>query len=456
MAAARRRAAGEPRERAARGGVPLVAIIGRPNVGKSSLLNRLVQRREAIVDEQAGVTRDRVYERCEFAGREFELIDTGGISAVADDPLSERVKEQALAAVAEADLILFVVDVRAGVTAEDEGVARLLKRSGKPVIVVANKAEREVDDIAAHELVALGFGEAQPVSALHGIGTGDLLERVVHELPAPHSEAQLDVEASLSIVGRPNSGKSSLLNALVAEERALVSEMPGTTRDAIDSVLEYEGRRYLLIDTAGIRRKSVKSDPLMYFSYLRALRAVERSDLAFLVIDAGLGVTREDQKIARLIEDKGRACVVLLNKWDLVKGEEAAGRVAQQLETLLHFLAYAPVLRVSARTGRGLDRVMRYAEDALASYRRRVPTGELNRWFDDIRDRGQAAYPGARSLRIYYATQVDVAPPTFVFFVNDRSQVKPHIRRFLENELRDAFSFVGTPIRVFFKNRGDR
>jgi len=447
---------GEGKGRAAarrvRGGLPLVAIIGRPNVGKSSLFNRLVQRREAIVDEQPGVTRDRVYEICEFAGREFELIDTGGISSSREDPLAERIEEQARAAIEEADVIVFVLDVRAGATAEDEHVARLLHRSGKPVIVVANKAESPHDELRAHELMTLGFGEPIAVSAVHGIGTGDLLERIIELLPEREPE-RTDVEAALAIVGRPNSGKSSILNALLGEERAAVSDIPGTTRDAIDSIFEHDGTRYLLIDTAGIRRKSFKKDPLFYFSYLRALRAIERSDVTFLIIDASLGVTGEDQKIARLIEDKGKACVILVNKWDLIEGAEEGDRVIQSLNLNLRFLSYAPVLRVSAKTGRGLNRVMAYAEDVLASYRRRIPTGELNRWFDTIRERGQAAYPGARSFRIYYATQVDIEPPTFVFFVNDRTLVKPQIRRFLENSLRESFSFVGTPIRVYFKNK---
>lgn len=431
--------------------LPLVAIIGRPNVGKSTLLNRLIQKREAVVHDEPGVTRDRVYVTCDWASREFILIDTGGIVFDSDVELHEQVKKQAELAIQEADLILFVVDARTGVVPEDEEVARFLMKSAKKTILVVNKVESAVDEARVYEFYSLGLGDPFPVSALQGINTGDLLDRIVENLPEVESEAEVEVEASITIVGRPNAGKSSLLNTLIGSERAVVSEIPGTTMDAIDSLVEYDGKIYRLIDTAGIRKKGKNEEPLFFYSFLRALKAIERSDVSLLVIDASEGVTKQDQKIAELIEEKGNAAIIILNKWDLVKDEEKRQKVLESLDRKLYFLNYAPVMMVSAKTGRNVSKIFNEVEKVLKEYRKRVRTGELNRWMDELKERGYTVVSGPKRLKVYYCVQADFEPPEFVFFVNDRSLVKSNYVRFLENKLRESFGFKGTPVKIYFR-----
>lgn len=433
--------------------LPLVAIVGRVNVGKSSLLNRLIKKRTAIVHETPGVTRDRIYQTCDWNGREFILVDTGGIIFDKRDPLAARVKEQAEAAIKEADVIIFVTDAKTGVLREDEELAKILQRSGKPVILVVNKVESAADESQAAEFYRLGFDRLHLVSALHGIGTGDLLDEVVKLLPPVLEVPQEEYEARLTIVGRPNVGKSSILNALLKEERSLVSEIPGTTRDSVDSEIIFKGKKYLMIDTAGIKRKGTREDPLAFYSFLRALRSVEASDLSLLVLDASQGVTRQDQRLARLIGEKGNACIVIVNKWDLITNDEQKALLTTSIENNLHFLWYVPFLNVSAKTGKSIHRIFPLIEEVLTEYRKRIPTSELNKWMGEIKESGYTVSSGKKKLKVYYVTQADVEPPTFVFFVNERELVSENYRRFLENSLRDRFGFKGTAIRLYFRNR---
>jgi len=432
--------------------LPLVAIIGRPNVGKSTLLNRLIRKKEAVVHDLPGVTRDRVYAQCDWNGREFLLVDTGGLSLDEDNELVYSVRRQAELAISEADLLLFVVDVRAGVTQEDLEIAGWLRELNKKVIPVVNKVESSADEAAVYEFLALGLGEPVAVSALHGIGTGDLLDRVVELLPEPRPVEQPEIEASITIVGRPNVGKSSTLNRILGEERAVISEIPGTTRDTVDSLYEYNGKIFRIIDTAGIKKKSEKEEPLFFYSFLRALRAIERSDISLLVIDASEGATRQDQKIAELIEEKGNGAIILLNKWDLVKTEEQRQKVYESLERKLYFLNYAPFLHVSARTGRNFNKIFPLVEEVLSEYRKRIKTSELNRWMDELKESGYTVVSGPKKLKVYYCVQTDIEPPEFVFFVNDRTLVRESYRRFLENRLRERFGFKGTPLKLYFRN----
>lgn len=433
---------------------PIVAIIGRPNVGKSSLLNRLIKKREAIVHEVPGVTRDRIYELCDWSGREFYIVDTGGISPESEDPLAPKVREQAEAAIFEADLIIFLVDAKAGVTYEDDEVAKILRASKKPILLVSNKVESPTDESVSHEMYSLGFGEPTQISALHGIGIGDLLDEIVKKLPAARERPKVEYEASIAIIGRPNVGKSSLLNALLNKERALVSEMPGTTRDSIDSEIVFNEKKYLLVDTAGIKRKKSMNDSLFYYGYLRAIRSIEKSDIVLLVLDASQGVRRLDQKLAVLVEEKGKSCIFLLNKWDLITGDEKEkARLVALIEKKLYFLPYAPKIRVSAKTKRNVQRILPKAEEVLSEYRKRISTGQLNKWICELKKYGYTATSKGKQLKVFYVTQSGIEPPTFVFFVNDSALIKDNYRKFLENKLRNTFGFVGTPIKIYFRNR---
>ncbi|MCX7831789.1 MAG: ribosome biogenesis GTPase Der [Actinobacteria bacterium] len=436
----------------ARDALPLVAIIGRPNVGKSTLLNRLIKKREAVVHDLPGVTRDRIYADCDWRGREFLLVDTGGIVFSKEDELTSSIRKQAEVAIKEADLILFVVDVKAGITLEDEEIASLLRSLGKKTILVANKVENLQDEALAFEFLNLGLGEPVIVSALHGVGTGDLLDKIVENLPEKESTENIEVEAAITLVGRPNVGKSSTLNRILGEERSVISDIPGTTRDAVDSYYQFNGKIYRIIDTAGIKKKSDKEEPLFFYSFLRALRAIERSDVSLFLIDASEGVTKQDQKIAELIEEKGNACIILLNKWDLVDTEDKRKKIYASIERKLYFLNYAPFLHISAKTGRNINKIFQNVEQVLSEYRKRIRTSELNKWMENLKQQGYTVVSGAKKLKVYYCVQTDVEPPEFVFFVNDKSLVKKNYKKFLENRLRESFGFTGTPIKIYFRN----
>jgi GTP-binding protein len=501
--------------------IPLVAIVGRPNVGKSTLFNRILGARTAIVEDRARTTRDRLYGDAEWNGRRFVIVDTGGLEAGTDDPIGLRVQEQARLAIAEADAIVFVVDAASGMTPADLEAAELLRRATAPVIVAVNKADNEKRELEGAEFHALGWDETYAISASHGRGTGDLLDAIVWALP-PVSEAErarkareaaadawadevaagrlepfvvgepeADLEgdgqgedradedspgdadaarwdaaiaaeadtapATIAFVGRPNVGKSSLLNALLGEERAIVSEVPGTTRDAIDTRLAWGRSEVILIDTAGIRRRGkVAGGPAAErYSTMRALTALARADVAVLVIDAVEGLTSQDAHVAGYAVEEGKGLVLAVNKWDLV-AEKTDRTFDQYVEWIRHevpFIEFAPVVSISAKTGQRVGRVLELAVDIWAERRRRIPTGELNRLVSAATDRTPPPMVRGKRPRIFYATQVAIAPPTFVFFASDASAVHFSYRRYLENRLRETFGFDGTPIRLVFRDR---
>ena len=437
--------------------LPAVAVVGRPNVGKSSLVNRIVGRREAIVDAAPGVTRDRHSMAAEWAGRRFEIIDTGGLEAGATG-LEERVADQAAVAIEAADVVVLVVDIAVGPTEDDSVVAAILRRSKKPVVVAANKADDPRDEPSAADFYRLGLGRPVPVSALHGRGSGDFLDALVARLPRDAdgegaASAAARPWASLAIVGRPNVGKSSMLNALLGEDRAIVAPTPGTTRDPVDAQLSLvDGRRIRLVDTAGMRREVKIEDPIEYFGRLRARRTLERVDAALLCVDSSEGVTALDQRIAREIETQGRACVVALNKWDQVPSDELdRSRLERAVSERLRWLGWAPRVRTSAHTGRGLRRILPAVEDAVDSHRARLPTAEVNRVIAAAQDERPHPRAGGRPRRILYAVQADVGPPTFVLFATGTLDVS--YLRYLEGRLRAAYSFAGSPIRIRVRRR---
>ena len=432
--------------------LPIVAVVGRPNVGKSTLVNRIAQTADAIVHEARGVTRDRSYHRAEWNGREFMLIDTGGIESAKDDPFAESITAQALVATSEADVIIVLTDGATGVTAGDEEVARKLKRATVPLFLVVNKMDTPGRDDQIHEFWALGLGEPWPVSATHGHGTGDLLDAVVEALPDPRPVFETDT-IDVAIIGKPNAGKSSLLNRLTGTDRAIVSEVAGTTRDALDMVLERDGRHYRFIDTAGIRRKAKIDEDVEYYGFVRAMRAIDHAEVALLVIDSTLGVTDQDQRVARFAAERGCALIILLNKWDLVTDAEWREELGYQIEERLGFVSYAPVVRVSALTGSRVQRVFTALDTAWHNYTQQIPTSALNRLLTEMRDFGHTVSKGARTLRIHYITQTRTAPPGFALFANHPTLADDSFRRYVENRLRAAFDLEGTPITLKFRRK---
>jgi GTP-binding protein len=431
----------------------IVALVGRPNVGKSTLFNRLIGEQRAVVEDIPGTTRDRIYGDTEWSGRDFTLIDTGGIEGEPGTEIARLVRAQAQLAVDEADLLVLCVDVSEGLTADDRAVADLLRRSGKPLVVAATKADNAERRTAANELYALGFEEVIPVSSMQGTGTGDLLDWIVARLP-PEEHVEKDDVPRFAIVGRPNVGKSSLLNAIVGKERSIVSNRPGTTRDAIDSTIEHDGREIVLVDTAGIRRRGRVEVGVEKYSVIRALRAISRSDVALLVLDAEEGLTAQDAHLAGYVIEAGRGCVLVANKWDLADKEpDAVQAFDAAVRFHYKFMPWAPLTHVSALTK---QRVTRPLELALAAYeqrQRRVATAELNKV---VRQAIEAHPPAARAgkrFRIYYVTQTETEPPTFVLFVNNPQNLPTAYERYLENRIRDAFGFEGTPMRLQMRGR---
>ena len=433
-----------------------MALVGRRNVGKSTLFNRLVGERLAIVQDQPGTTRDRLYAQAEWAGHEFTVVDTGGLMAVPTDDLTRQVQAQAMLAIQEADVVVFVVDVLTGITSDDWEVADVVRRSAKPVILAVNKADNPERRLAATEFYALGIEPLLDISALHGTGTGDLLDAIVASFPPPAEEVAPE-RIGIAIVGRPNVGKSSLLNAILGQERAIVSPVPGTTRDAIDTGLEWRGEEVILIDTAGIRRRGAIQPGVEKYSVLRALRAINRADVVLLVLDAPQGVAAQDAHIAGYILEESKSVVVVVNKWDLVgKEPEVEAAFREHVRQTLKFLSYVPVLFVSALRRQGIAGVMDTAIRVSEARFRRLPTGELN---DLVRDAVATHAPPSKwgkRLRIYYATQPRVDPPTFVFFVNDRRLVHFSYERYLENKIRERYPFEGTPIRLQFRGHASK
>jgi len=464
---------------------PIVALVGRPNVGKSTLFNRIVGQRIAVVHDRPGTTRDRLHAQAEWNGVTFTVVDTGGIEVLPETvsagkrPGPERVlaqdsapyipliRTQAEQAIAAADAVVFLTDAAGGLTAADEEVANILRRARCPVFLAANKADNERLRQDALEFYALGLGEVYPVSALHGIGVADLLDDVVEALPstevAPEEEADQEAGIKIAIVGRPNVGKSSLLNKLLGEERTIVSPIAGTTRDAIDTHLEWEGTPVTLIDTAGIRRRGKIDRGVERYSVLRAFKAIQRADVALLMIDGVDGVTAQDAHVAGFILDEWASVVVLVNKWDAVDKDIAGGGRADAtaeytrwVREALKFLDYVPVLYVSALTGQRVNKVIPTALAVQEARFRRVPTGELNRLVQDALVRHSPPSKRGKRLKIYYASQPGVGPPTFVFHVNDTELVHFGYERYLENRLREAYEFTGTPLKLVFKPRGRR
>lgn len=434
---------------------PLVAIVGRPNVGKSTFFNQMAGHRIAIVEDTPGVTRDRVYADCEWQNYRFTLIDTGGIDPNSDDPLLQQMRRQAEIAVETCDVILFFVDGRTGLTADDATVADMLRRSGKPVMLVVNKIDniRMMDEI--YDFYQLGIGDPVGISSVNLLNFGDMLEELVKLFPDPDPETEEHDAIQIAVVGKPNVGKSSLVNRILGQERVMVSDIAGTTRDAIDTRFTDNGDDFVIIDTAGIRRKrAIEYQSLERFSVVRALAAIDRCDVAILMIDATQGVTEQDSKIAGYIDEKGKAAILCVNKWDAVEKETGTmEKYVRDVREQLKFMDYAPVLFISAMTGQRTDRILNAVRMAYQEASRRITTGVLNDVMADAQAALQPPATSGRRLKIYYATQQDVRPPTFVLFINDMTLMHFSYERYLENQFRKAFGFVGTPLRFILRER---
>lgn len=437
---------------------PLVAIVGRPNVGKSTFFNRIAGRRISIVEDVPGVTRDRVYADVEWMGRRFSMVDTGGLDMRSDDVLLSQMRHQAQIAMDTADVICFFTDGREGLTPDDEDVANFLRKTRKPLLLVVNKMDHMGLTDQLYEYYNLGLGDPIAISSTNMLGLGDLLEEIVKQLPQADEDEQEDDEhiIQLALVGRPNVGKSSLTNKLLGQERTMVSNIPGTTRDAIDTFFEdSDGTQYNIIDTAGMRKKkAVEDESLERYSVLRAIAAIDRCDVALLLIDAETGVTEQDTKIAGLILNAGKAVVVAVNKWDAIEKETKTMDIfRKQVISDLKFMSYAPVLFLSALTGQRVNTVLSAVKDAFEQYKKRVPTGVLNEALADAQSSLQSPMSGGRRLKIYYATQQSVCPPTFVLFINDEKLMHFAYERYLENQFRKSFGFAGTPIRFILREK---
>ncbi|HEU4323135.1 MAG TPA: ribosome biogenesis GTPase Der [Roseiflexaceae bacterium] len=442
---------------------PIVALVGRPNVGKSTFFNRLIGERRAIVEDLPGTTRDRLYGDSEWNGRIFTVVDTAGLLFEEEDedaPLAEiarRAREQAELAISEADAIVFIVDAREGLTTADAEVAEVLRTTSKPIIMAANKADSPERALNAVEFYALNLGDPIPMSAYHGIGTGDVLDALAAALPVVEEETD-EATVKIAIVGRPNVGKSSLLNRLIGQERSVVSAVPGTTRDTIDTPIEVEGQKVLLIDTAGIRRRGKIEQGIEKYSVLRSMRAIERADIALLLVDAQEGVTAQDTHVVGMIVENLKGVAILVNKWDtIVKDEHTFDLFTQQVRREFHFIPYAPILFISAKTGQRVDKILPLALQIADERKRRVPTSELN---DLLRQATYEHPPSAihkgAHLRLYYATQPQAEPPVFLFFANDADQVHWGYGRYLENRIRERYGFDGTPIKIVFRSREEK
>ncbi len=432
----------------------IVAVVGRPNVGKSTFVNRITQADDAIVHEMRGVTRDRSYHEADWNGVSFTLIDTGGIEMGGDDAFQASITSQAFLAADECDLIIFLVDGKTGINADDEEVARVLRKTQTPVVLAVNKMDNPANNDALYEFYNLGLGDPWPISSLHGHGTGDLLDHVVEELAQlPIREEHVEDTIDVAIIGRPNAGKSSLTNALAKEERSIVSDVAGTTRDAVDTIVHHDGKAYRIVDTAGLRRKSQIDEDVEYYGFVRAMRAIDRAQVALLVIDASLGMTDQDQRVAGFAAQRGCAMVIVLNKWDLVEGPEAKEEIRERIADRMSFVSYAPVVAISALTGKNLGRIWDALDKAWMNFNSTTTTSALNNWLQEIRDFGHNISKGKKILRIKYVTQTDTCPPQFTFFCNHPDIVDDNYRRYLENRLRSSFDFTGTPIRLKFKKK---
>ncbi len=431
----------------------VVAIVGRPNVGKSTIFNRLVGERISIVEDIPGVTRDRVYSSAEWLNHEFNLIDTGGIE-IGDEPLLVQMRQQAEIAIDEADVIIFLVNGKEGITGADEEVAKLLFKSNKPIVLGINKIDNPEMRETIYEYYSLGFGEPFPISGSHGLGLGDLLDKVVSYFPEPIPEIQDDETIYFSLIGRPNVGKSSLVNALLNEERVIVSDIAGTTRDAIDTQLQKDGQDYVIIDTAGMRKRGKVYETTEKYSVLRALKAIERSDVVLVLIDAETGIIEQDKRIAGYAHEAGRAVVIVVNKWDTVdSNEKAMKEFEEKIRAHFLFLDYAPIVFLSAKTKKRLHTLIPAVRLASENHAKRIQTNILNDVIMDAIALNPTPTMKGRRLKILYATQVSVKPPAFAIFVNDPELMHFSYERFLENKIREAFGYVGTPVKIFVRKR---
>ena len=437
---------------------PLIAIVGRPNVGKSMLFNKLVGQRLSIVEDTPGVTRDRLYAEAEWLGRKFDLVDTGGIEPGTDSEILAFMRQQAEIAIQNATVIIFLCDIKTGLTASDQEVANMLLRSGKPVVLAVNKMDQVGQtnpDI--YEFYNLGLGDPIAVSAVHGHGTGDLLDECFKYFPPEEQEEEEDDVVKVAIIGKPNVGKSSLVNRILGEQRVIVSDMAGTTRDAVDSYFENKKGKYLFIDTAGMRKKSKVDDPIEKFSVLRATMAIERADVCLILIDANEGVTEQDTKVAGLAHEAGKACIIVVNKWDAIeKDDKTMDKMRQDVRRDLSYMTYAPIVFISALTGQRVDRLfdlINYVNDQAAM---RITTGMLNSVLADATARVQPPTDKGRRLKIYYMTQVGIRPPHFVCFCNDAKLFHFSYQRYLENQIRSTFGLEGTPVRLTIRQKTDK
>jgi len=437
---------------------PIVAVVGRPNVGKSTLFNRLAGERISIVQDTPGVTRDRIYADAQWLQYSFTLIDTGGMEIGAEDVIQKQILQQAQIAIETADVILFVVDGKQGLTDEDKQVANLLRRTQKPTVLAVNKLDKlQQDSLHAYEFYELALGEPFPISAGQALGLGELLDEIVrHFSEYDFSEPEEEIIRT-AIIGKPNVGKSSLINKILGEERLIVSDVPGTTRDAIDSYTEINGQKYVWIDTAGMRRKSKIKEEIERFSIIRAVAAVERCDVAVLLIDANEGVTEQDAKIAGIAHERGKAAIIAVNKWDSIeKNDKTMNQYLKDIGNNLAYMSYAPKIFISAKTGQRLSRLFEMVQTVYQNYALRISTGVLNDVLIEATAMQQPPADKGRQLKLYYITQASVKPPTFVIFVNDRELFHFSYRRYIENQLREAFGFVGTPIHFVVREKGEQ
>ncbi len=433
---------------------PIVAIVGRPNVGKSTLFNKLAGKRISIVQDTPGVTRDRVYAEAEWVGYNFTMIDTGGIEPYSDDMIVKQMKRQANIAIETADVIVFIVDGKEGLTAADNDVATLLRKSQKPIVLVVNKVDSLKDEDNAWEFYNLGLGDPSTISATQGLGLGDMLDKVVAGFDKSIYDTDDDEYIRIAMVGKPNVGKSSLINKLLGEERVIVSDIPGTTRDSIDSYLETEEGKFILIDTAGIRRKSKVKEEIERYSVIRTYTSIERADVCILMIDATDGVTEQDEKIIGYAHEMSKAIMVIVNKWDLVeKDGKTLDKFKKELQGNLKFLSYAEYLFISALTGQRINRVLKMAKYCYENYSKRISTGILNDVVSKAILMKEPPIVGLKRMKIYYATQVATKPPKFVFFVNDESARHFSYERYMENQIRDSFDFKGTGVQIEYRQK---
>lgn len=436
--------------------LPIIAVVGRPNVGKSTFVNRIAQADEAIVHEMRGVTRDRSYHVADWNGVSFKLIDTGGIEMGDDDKFQGNIRSQAIEATREADLILFIVDGKTGIMADDEAVARILRRSDKPIMLLVNKMDTPGKLDAMWEFYSLGLGDPWAVSATHGNGTGDLLDAIIDKLREMGLDKDIEPDPdsiNIAIIGRPNAGKSSLTNKMTNNERSIVSDVAGTTRDAVDTLVEREGTLYTIVDTAGLRRKSLINEDVEYYGFVRAMRAIDRADVAVLVVDSEIGLTNEDQRVAGYAAERGCAMVIVLNKWDLIESAEKKQELREKVADRMTFVGYAPVISAVAKTGKNVDNIWEAIDCVYEHYSQTLSTSALNNWLGEIRETGHTVSKGRKILRMKYITQTATCPPCFTFFVNHPDLVNDTFERFLENRFRKTFDLTGTPIHFKFKKK---